>query len=281
MKLRWFLATLLVGLSCRSNLTAQAVSDMSGAPPKFFLIVRESLKTGKAALENAIEIDSMHTCVRMKCPNTYLAATTVTGAGQAWWFTPFDSYAEFEKVSAAYAQNPALASEIARMVERKADLLTVPPDGVIVEYQSDLSQIAGTDFSHAHYLSITTVRVAPGQDGEFGQLRKMERTTHEKLGLKCSHFVYEVVSGAPDHQYLVITPLQSLAAAEQEPVLHGQRHEKLFDEKDLATVRQLTSVAIVSSETDLFTPNPAWSYLPKSWIAADPDFWDAAGVRNP
>jgi hypothetical protein len=280
MKFRLFLATLLVCLSYRSNLAAQAVAGTSGAPPKFFLIVRETLKTGRAALENAIEVDSMHTCVRMKCPNTYLAATTVTGRGQTWWFTPFDSYAEFEKVNAAYGQNPALASEIARMVERKADLLLGPPDVVIVEYQSDLSQNAGSNFSHAHYLSITTVRVAPGHDGEFEQLHKIESTAHERLGLKCSHLVYQVVSGAPDHEYLVITPLQSVAAAEQEPVLHGQRQERLFDEKNLAAVRQLSGAAIVGSETDLFTPNPAWSYLPNSWIAADPDLWGAAGVRN-
>lgn len=280
MKFRLISATLLVCLLWRSHLSAQSAVSTSGAPPKFFFIVRETLKTGKAALENAIEIDSMHTCVRMKCPNTYLAAITVTGPGQTWWFTPFDSYAEFEKISAAYAQNAALASEIARMVERKADLLLTPPDAMIVEYQSDLSQSAGSDFSHAHYLSITTVRVVPGHDGEFEQLRKIESTAHERLGLKCSHLVYQVVSGAPDHEYLVITPLPSVVAADQEPALHGQRQQGLYDEKNLAAVRQLAGSAIVSSETVLFTPNPAWSYLPKSWIAADPDFWGAAGVRN-
>jgi hypothetical protein len=274
-------AILLVCLSYRSSLAAQAGSGMNGAPPRFFFIVRETLRTGKAALENAVEIDSMHTCVRMKCPNTYLAATTVTGPGQTWWFTPFDSYAEFEKISAAYAQNAALASEIARMVERKADLLLTPPDAVIVEYQSDLSQNTAGDFPHAHYLSITTVRVAPGHDAEFEQLRKIEITAHERLGLKCSQYVYQVVSGAPDHEYLVITPLPSVAAAEQEPVLHGQRQKRLFDEKNLTAVRQLTGAAIMGSETVLFTPNPAWSYLPQGWIAADPDFWGAAGVRNP
>jgi hypothetical protein len=39
-------------------------------------------------------------------------------------------------------------------------------------------------------------------------------------------------------------------------------------------------VAIVSSEAASFGIRPDFSYLPRDWIAADPDFWSPAGIRD-
>lgn len=266
-------------LSTLSSAQAGKEPDSMFATPRYFVVSREYVKPGKDLPYNEIETDAARICARMGCPNAYLAINSITGPTQVWWLTPFESYTHLESMASGYAANPALLTELARIVERKADLIT-PPELSYAEYREDLSHASGPDLPHAKYVSITTISVAPGHQEEFEQLRKIEKSAHERAGVADSHLVYQLVSGTSDQEFLVITPLVALSDLDRMRDRHGPKYQAAISASGRADMRRLTAAAVVKSATYLFTPKPAWSHLPKEWIAVDPQFWGAAAVKE-
>ena len=83
---------------------------------------------------------------------------------------------------------------------------------------------------------------------------------------------YEIVSGAPGMTFLVIEPMESMKALDEEQ----QQDAALFQSMGEEGIKRYTnyvSEAIVNNETLLFAINSKMSYPDKAWITADPDFW--------
>lgn len=252
--------------------------DPMTPPPNFFAVSREFVKPGKDLLYNEIETDGARVCGRMKCPNSYLAISSITGPSQVWWLTPFDSYLDLERIASGYGSDPALLTELAHIVERKADIVT-PPELLYAEYRKDLSHDGGLDLRHARFLSITSFKIAPGRTEEFEQLQRLQKSAYERAGVEDGHWVYQVFSGGSDYEFFVIRPLVALSDLERVRDSYSAKFQAAIG-PSRADIHRLTAAAILSSTTYLFTPNPAWSYLPKDWIATDPQFWDAPAVKE-
>jgi hypothetical protein len=215
------------------------------APLKILQIFREQIKPGKDAEYRRIEEDASVICRKMRCPNPYLALTSISGVSETWFVNGYDSSRAMAKVWEEYGQNAALLAELNRITARKAEIV-FPAQTLFAHHREDLSQSARWHIGHARFFSITTVQVRPGHNA----------TT----ALPKGPVVYQVVSGMTDGMFLVITPLRSVEEAGDE-----------LQKGPGAT----SSAAIISSETQLFALNPSMSYSAKEWMAADPEFWAA------
>jgi hypothetical protein len=81
-------------------------------PPPILLITIERLKAGGEAEYGRLEAALAETCVRLECPNSYLALEAVTPPKEVWWLVAFASQADVDRVSQAYAQNEPLMTAL-------------------------------------------------------------------------------------------------------------------------------------------------------------------------
>lgn len=79
------------------------------------------------------------------------------------------------------------------------------------------------------------------------------------------------MSGAPSGTYLIISGTETLKS--MDPARPAMSGAKAFGAEDWARFQKMQSDIIVSTDSTLFAVSPKMSYLPKEFIAADPDFW--------
>lgn len=136
---------------------------MSVQPPRILQIVREPLRPGSEAAYHALEEDTARTAAALGCPHPYLAAETVTGPKEVWWFNGYESSAEQKQIRDEYASNARLMSALQQSSHRKASL-TFPPIEVVAEHRPDSTRHAWV-LGRGRFLVITVTkhdRTIPG-----------------------------------------------------------------------------------------------------------------------
>ena len=72
--------------------------------------------------------------------------------------------------------------------------------------------------------------------------------------------------------YLVLVPMTSLKDEDT-----GLAHKKDFGvalgDEGMGRMNKLSEENVASVEDDIWMVNPEWSYVEKSWIESDPDYW--------
>ncbi len=250
-------------------------------PPQFLNIFRESLKASDIDAYNAIEREAVHTCKRLKCPNTYFAFESGIETRQVWFLSLFDSQEDLDRVAVIYAHNAELHAAMARIAESKKDIVT-PPENTVVKYREDLSRDFGVDFPHARVLTITVIRV---RDGHLGDFEERQKRINRAAGNRDSEsavarpvgLVYQGASADAAQTFFAILPWNNRSAEERSHKLAATKSRDATLEAD---IDRLGDAAIVSSEATSFRIRADFSYLPRDWIAADPDFWSPAGIRD-
>lgn len=250
-------------------------------PPQFLNISRESLKASNTDAYNAIEREAVHTCVRLKCPNSYFAVESGIDTLTVWFLSMFESQEDIDRAIAIYAQDKELSAAMAQIVETKKDIVT-PPQNTLLRYRQDLSRDFGVDMPHARVLTITVISVRDGHLSEFEERQKLinraaggrdsESPTARPVG-----FVYQGLSAAAAQTFYVILPRHNGAPGQQLRKLAGPPRDSTLE----AEIDRLTDAAIAGSEATFFAIRPDFSCLPRDWIAADPDFWSPAGIYDP
>jgi hypothetical protein len=250
-------------------------------PPQFLNVYRESVKAANIDAYDAIEREAVHTCKALKCPNTYFAFESGIDTRQVWFLSLFDSQEDLDRVAAIYAHNAELNAAMARIAESKKDIVT-PPENTVVKYREDLSRDFGVDFPHARVLTITVIRVREGHLGDFEERQELinraagnrdsESAVARPVGL-----VYQGASADAAQTFFVILPRNNRSSEERS---RKPASTKARDAALEAEIDRLGEAAIVSSEATSFGIRPDFSYLPRDWIAADPDFWSPAGIRD-
>lgn len=134
---------------------------MAFNPPEFLNIYRESVKAANQYVYNTIERDAVHTCVRLRCPNSYFAAESGHETRFVWFFALFDSREAAERAADIYAHHAELNAAMARIVESKKDMVS-PPENILRRYRAELSRDTGADFAQARRLAVTVVIVREG-----------------------------------------------------------------------------------------------------------------------
>ena len=123
------------------------------------------------------------------------------------------------------------------------------------------------------YFYVTTVRVRPGHESEYEQINKITREAHQKANIPERWSAWQVNYGMPRGTFIIFQPLKSLADVDAFPQTHGEAYQAAIGEEGAKKLRELTTSAILTSETNIVAFSPKMSYPRKEWVEADPQFW--------
>lgn len=157
-------------------------------PAQILQIVREPLKQGQDDAYRAIEEETARISVVEGCPHPYLAAESLTGTKEIWWFNGYRSAAEQRQIADAYASNTRLLSSLQRQSARKS-VLTLKPIELVATYRPEMS--GGTPWTVGH-----------------GRFLVIRVTTHPR---ERDGTVFETL----DHTYLIVRSTQTRKAADR------------------------------------------------------------------
>jgi hypothetical protein len=133
-------------------------------PPQILQIVREPIKPGKDDAYRAIEEETARISAAQGCPHPYLAAESLTGAKEIWWFNGYQSAAQQKRVADAYGKNTRLLSSLQRQSRRKS-VLTMEPLELVATYRSDMSGGTPWTVGNGRFLVITVTTHPGKRDG--------------------------------------------------------------------------------------------------------------------
>jgi hypothetical protein len=243
------------------------VLAQSTEPPPIVKIIREDMKPGKGAAHEKTESAYVRAFQKSKYPN-YIAWEAMSGQTQVWFL---EGYATYAGIEAAFkiANAEPLKATLDQLDVQDGELRTGERT-MIARYLKDLSYFgAPLNLGKVHFVRVVVWRVRYGHEGEFSELRKIMNAAFEKAGVKSTRVAYVVAEGAPLRTYLVVTPVESLSAVDEEP--RWNNREAMGE--GFERYQKLNSDIVVSTEWTLFAVNPKMSNPPKAYVDADPGFW--------
>ena len=253
--------TIAVALLVVFVLSCTALAQQMG-PPKVLRIGREDVKPGKGFAHEKYEASWTQAAIKTKQASPYLGMTSLN-SNEAWWLTGYASFADLEKDS----NNATLNAVDAQFEPGDAEYVS-NNHTVIARYREDLS-FGIEPLGAAHGFTVSTVRVRPGHNAEYEEIRKTVKQAVESANVKGVHSaVFQVVAGAPAGTFLVFSPFTSLAERDRPNEAMSAAMRDLGPK-----VADLQSKAILSSEAQIFTFNPKFSNPSPDMVAAAPDFW--------
>src|SRR5215813_3441664 len=143
-------------LSTASGLRAQAPPPPG--PPKVLQIFREEVKPGKAPAHQKWETGWPKAFAKANWPTNYLAITSVTGPGEAWFLTGYDSFVAWEKDRQNLDKNAALKAEDDRLTQGDGEFLS-GHRSIVAVLREDLSSKAKVTLPKMRYFQVATFRV--------------------------------------------------------------------------------------------------------------------------
>jgi hypothetical protein len=261
--LRLFLVILAI-FCAGATLSAQQMG-----PPKVLQIIREDVKVGKAAGHVKVEAGYVAAFAKAKWPTRYLAAASMTGPSEAWFFVPYDSFEAWEKDAQATDQNAALTADLDKLGEQDAGYIN-NVRSIVARYRPELSYRPNANVGEFHYFEADLLRVRLGHGDDFDKLVKVSIEAHEKLNIDEHWVAYEVVEGMPSGTILFLTPMKSLKQADSD---HGKQVAEAMGEENARKFAQFSREGIIVDESNLFAFSPKMSYPSEQTIAGDPAFW--------
>ena len=267
MKSSPLLVAALSGLAAAPTLHAQTMAPVA-APPKVIRIYREVIKPDHGPAHAKTEAALPAAFARENWPNHYIAMTSSSGPGEAWFISPWDSFAAYEADSRAMEKSRALLAAFDRIGAADSEHVA-DATSMLATYREDLSYHPGVNMPDMRYVLLVTFRVKPGRADEFAAARKIVHAAHEKARMDEHWATYEVISGASTGTYLLFLPMKSLAAMDAAQELHGQPYVDALGAENEKKVADLMNASLESSTATLFAFSPAMSYPPDEWKAAD------------
>jgi hypothetical protein len=257
---------LLAIVSCVS--ISQAQQAQSAPPPAILEIYRDPVKPAKMVEYTRIEGEAARASTW-----PYLTLQAITGPQiEVWYIEGFDSYASVEHSSEPVTRNAALGAELNRLMEAKANLVG-DARVIFAHYRDDLSSNVELVQPRARFFTVTLVTVRPGHEREFEEIHRTLKSVRQRAGAADNRVVYQIASGMPKNIYLIFSAHRSLqdAGIALDPAIDDYATD--VDDSTRNRLDDYTRVAVQSSETWLFSVNPAMSNPAGEWIADDPEFW--------
>jgi hypothetical protein len=257
-------------------LNAQSAAAEDG-PPNVLVIHREYLKPGKGGmLHDRSESAFVHAFAEAKSPYHYFAMDSLSGLSRSLFFFAYDSFADWEKETAAIASNKELAAKVDQASLMDGDLLA-SYDVAAMMLRPDLSLNKGS-IDGARYFEITTFVVKPGHLHDFTELSKMYIDTYRKIAPETHWDTFEVMYGNPlptatgGDIFLVFNLMKSLAETDKS-IKNSDKFASELGPAGLQKVSELTAASVQATSTNLFAINPRISNPPSEWVKKDPAFW--------
>jgi hypothetical protein len=246
-------------------------------PPNVLVIHREYLKPGKGGqLHERSESAFVHAFADAKSPYHYFALDSLSGPSRSLFLFGYNTFADWEKETAAIRSNPALGAKVDQASLNDGDLLTGYDAGAMT-LRPDLSLNKGS-IDGARYFEITAFVVKPGHTHDFEELAKIYIDTFRKVDPQAHWDTFEVMYGSPvpttagGEVFLVFNLMKSLAETDKS-LQNSDKFASELGPTGMQKVSELSAASIQLSTTNLFAINPRESNPPTEWIKKDPGFW--------
>jgi hypothetical protein len=265
---------LFTGLVFAGSDRAVAQDQMNGVtpPPKLLEISVETLKPGQSGVAHQkTEAAFVQAFSNAKWPEHYLGTNTLSGKQEAVFFVGYDSFDAWQKDMDATQKNATLSAALDSASVADGALLDSLENSSYV-FREDLSLRAPVDIAHMRYMEITIFNIRPGHMHDWETLVKMYLAAYEKI--PNAHWAtYQKMYGTQSGgRFIAITPMKSLAEVDQE-MIDDKGFASSMTEDQLQKLRELTASVLESSEAHVVAFDPKMSYVPDSWMKADPAFW--------
>jgi hypothetical protein len=248
------------------------------APPKYLQVTVEYTKPGKGGLAHDKTEGAFVQAMRQaKFPLHYTAYNAITGRSRAIYLSRFNSFEEVHQANKIF-DAPAMASEFDRINSADGDLLD---ESHVLVFSSDpeLSYHSKAPGPQQRYLEADIFQVRPGHGKEFTDLVKMYMALLDKIDSTQHWGAYRAEYGDPVGTYVFFTASNSAAEIDQ----HFSEDPKIgaaLSEDDKKKLRDLRAASVESERVEMYSVNPAQSYVTDDWIAADPAFWKPKPETN-
>jgi hypothetical protein len=263
-------SALICSLASLSIASAQSPGEL-GPPPAILSIDREEVKPGKAAAHSDNEARFPHVWAKANWPTHYLAAASITGPSEAWFFTGYTSMAALDQ-DAQNEDNATTLAGLGPITARDGELLANTRT-LVAAYVDSLSYNPGVELAAMRFFHIITVAVRPGREKDFVRAAKTYRSAYDKAkDPSGSRLVYRVTFGMPDPTFLVLVPVKSLGHIDDHPAQHSVL-EGPTGTQGQEPLDTIAAAAYIKVESNLFSFSPKMSYVSKDFAARDPEFW--------
>ena len=130
------------------------------------------------------------------------------------------------------------------------------------------------------FLQAQILLIRPGHTQEFEDLVKMVTTAYEKVGSSAHWGAYRLRFGDQAGTYVLLTSASSMADFDQ---IFGEQPKYMasLSDGEKKKMNELRAAAIESGHYELYSVNPAQSYVPEDYIKADPGFWKPKSAAAP
>ena len=105
-RVAWLIMAVCVITTFPSHAFAQGPNPFIGAP--YLRITREEVKAGKNAAHTAIEAAWAAAMLKGRDPREWLGMTALVGPTDAWFITPLQSFAAWQKTETAFESMAAV-----------------------------------------------------------------------------------------------------------------------------------------------------------------------------
>jgi hypothetical protein len=274
-----FLLGLSLAVTGASVAVAQDQSTATVSVPKYLQVIVEYTKPGKGGLaHDKTEGAFVQAMTKARFPIHYVAFNAMSGKPRALYLSHFDSFDALQKANKLF-EAPAAAAEFERLNVADGELLEDSKQ-LIFSFVPELSYHSRPPNPQVRFLEVRIVHVHPGHGKEFTELVKMWMATADKAGSSDHWGAYRVEYGDQVGSYIFLTADNSLADIDQSNAEESKFNAILTDD-DKTKLRELRAAAIDTDRFELYSVNPAQSYVDEDIIKADPSFWKPKPAAKP
>jgi len=267
-------------LGAAATLAAQTAGT---TPPNILVVTREFLKPGKGGSPHEkTESAFIQAMSAAKWSTThYIGTDALSGPTRSVFFTPYDSYAAWEKDNLGVMANTSLSAALDRAFIADGELLSAVETNVF-HYREDLSYHADqVNVAQMRYFEAISFKAKPGHEMEWEAIDKMYVENYGKADPNAHWSVYEQMFGRNSGGvYVVLIPLKSLAEIDAS----FASDKKFFDqlgESGIKKMAEMSAASTESVESNLLQFNPKISYPTDNMVKTDPGFWKPKPVAAP
>ncbi|MGO9403106.1 MAG: hypothetical protein ACLPVW_06500 [Terriglobales bacterium] len=267
---KWFCLVAGLSLALAGSPAAHAQTPVV-PPPNILNIETVNIKPYADGPYDKVASEYPGLSEQLKDPTHVLAMEALTGSPRAIYLAGYDSYEALQKNEEWLLGDPKADAKFDALDAREAAYVS-EVHYTIWHFRPDLSNnVAGADIPHSHYWEVIVFHMRPGHVEQFEELTKLYRDASLKSGQNVPWATYQGLMGVTD-SYLVLVPMTSLKDVDT-----GLAHRKDFGaalgNEGGQRMGKLTEESVASVEDNLWMVNPEWSYVEKSWIEADPQYW--------
>jgi len=273
---------LLLVLACVATALGQDQMKENHGPPNVLLIVREDIKPGQMPAHSRHSETYANIFAKNGTPNHRIALVPVAGSeNEVIYLTGAETFAEIEKTmkdtdSKMASLAVSMRGEMDRLNKEAPDLHSGMRDMLSV-FRPELSYKPSVVIPEMRYFAVTTVRIRPGQEGQYADyVKTIVNTARDKVKAELHVAAFQVVAGAPGTTYMFFRPMKSLG--EYDLRIATRVRESLSDDEKKKADKMATE-SIMYAETSIYAFDPRMSYVPAEFAKIDP-FWNARTERT-